>query len=296
MESDPIFEQEIFPDGIGFRVARLGLWLDSEGSGVILKVPAAHKKFLEAKREFHKNDLVIRVNDVAYVESSSHVRQLFKSEARGLWLDKLGNYVFDSMRHTPAWRIVIQSNFSSGDVFGDYSHLHGNPAYPLLHVDIIIYANWLAKTHDIILHAAGITKDGRGYCFAGVSGSGKSTLADHLKKMPGIRILGEDQVVLRYLDGQFWIFGTPWHENPEMCFPGGARLEKIFFLNRNGALDLERLSATDGITRILQTAFIPYYRTEVMPGILERLSLLAEHIPFLTLRYKLGSDVSELIF
>lgn len=296
MENDSIFAQEVFPDGVGFRVARLGLWLDTEGSDVILKIPAAHKKFLETKETLHDNDLVIRVNDVPHIEPPSYIRQLFKSEARGLWVDKAGNFSFDLMRHTPAWRILIQPNFLNGDVFGDYSDLHGNPVYPILHVDIIIYANWLAQTNDIILHAAGISKDGSGYCFAGVSGSGKSTLAAHLKTLPGIKILGEDQVVLRYLDDQFWIFGTPWHENPEMCCPDGAPLKKIFFMNRNGALELERLSAPDGITRILQTAFIPYYRTEVMPGILERLSLLAEHIPFFALNYKLGSNISELIF
>ncbi len=296
MESESIFAQEVFPDGVGFRVARLGLWLDTEGADVTLKIPVAHKKFLETKETLHANDLIIRVNNVPHIEPPSYIRQLFKSEARGLWVDKAGNLSFDSMRHTPAWRILIEPNFLRGEVFGDYSNLHKSPVYPILHVDIIIYANWLAKTNDIILHAAGISKEGRGYCFVGASGSGKSTLAAHLNTMPDIQVLGEDQVVLRYLDGQFWIFGTPWHENPEMCTSDWAPLERIFFLNRNAALDLERLSAPDGITRILQTAFIPYYRTEVMPGILERLSLLAEHIPFFALRYELGSNVSELIF
>jgi len=51
----------------------------------------------------------------------------------------------------------------------------------------------------------------------------------------------------------------------------------------------------DGIARLLQTAFIPYYRQDAMPTILERLSLLAEAVPFYTLSYRLGDDVMALI-
>ena len=50
-----------------------------------------------------------------------------------------------------------------------------------------------------------------------------------------------------------------------------------------------------GVARLLQTAFIPYYRPAAVAAILDRLALLAEHVPFHTLSYQLGEDVLELI-
>ena len=42
---------------------------------------------------------------------------------------------------------------------------------------MMIYANWLAASGDVIVHAAGVAADGQGYAFVGPSGAGKSTLA-----------------------------------------------------------------------------------------------------------------------
>jgi len=129
----------------------------------------------------------------------------------------------------------------------------------------------------------------------GDPGAGKSTLAAVLATDPGVTVLGEDQVVLRYLDGCFWIFGTPWHINPDMCAPIGIPIEKIFFLDRTLKPGTTRISPLDGITRILQTAFIPYYQSKWVPGILDHLGLLAQQVPFYLLSYKLGTDPLQII-
>jgi predicted ATPase len=136
---------------------------------------------------------------------------------------------------------------------------------------------------------------GAGYCFDGAGGAGKSTLASALSASSEVTILGEDQVVLRYLDGQFSICGTPWHLNPAMCSPRAVPLEKLFFLERAGVDAVAPCSPLDGVTRLLQTALIPYYRPDVMPAILDRLAILAERVQFYTLSYRLGTDILRLI-
>ncbi len=296
MEEGLTTTKERVLNGIGYRVAGLGLWLDTGHSDLTLTMPPAHMQFIEEAASINHQDLTIQVRQVPGVEPLSYKKRLFKSETRELWLDQAGNYVLDALLHSPSFRVVIKPDFSKGEVFGDYPVSQEKEVFPLRYVDIIIYVNWLAKFHDVILHAAGVKLAGRGYCFLGPGGVGKSTLAAQLKKHPEAEILGEDQVILRYLDGRFWIFGTPWHANPEFCAPVGVPLERVFFLERNGITEVKSLSAPQGVARILQTAFIPYYRAEAIPGILERLSLLAEQIPFSTLSYTLGADVSQLIF
>lgn len=174
---------------------------------------------------------------------------------------------------------------------GDFSLVKNQGIYPLRSIDIRIMVNWLAGFSDLILHASGVSVNGQGYCFLGESGAGKSTLVSALAKDDSVTILGEDQIILRYLDGQFWIYGTPWHERVEMCSPIGVPLKKMFFLNRIVEARIEPVSPSEGISRILQTAFVPYYLPEKLPGIIERLTLLSKELPFFCLSYKLGSDI-----
>ena len=171
----------------------------------------------------------------------------------------------------------------------------------------MLFANWLAGYGDVILHAAGVAVDGRGYCFAGSGGVGKSTLAATLMSASGsgahaaaaspasLVMLGEDQVILRYLDGRFWIYGTPWHIDPAFCSPLGVPLEKLFFLERTGENHVAPCTPLDGVARLLQTAFIPYYNRAGVATILDRLVLLAEQASFYTLSYRLGADVMALV-
>lgn len=157
-------------------------------------------------------------------------------------------------------------------------------------LDIRLYLNWLANFGDLVLHASGFIFEGKGYCFLGESHRGKSTLVRDLAGTPGLTPLGEDQVILRYLDGQFRIFGTPWHTDASICSPLDAPLEKFFLLDRTREKTLERMRQLEVTARVLQTAFVPYYRDERMPLILERVGLLAERVPAFWLSYKLGQD------
>ena len=107
-------------------------------------------------------------------------------------------------------------------------------------MDVLLFVNWLATFGDFLLHAAGIAYQGKGYVFSGYSGVGKSTLATELAAIPGVTVLGEDQVVVRRQKNRYMVYGTPWHTNPARCAQGGVPLKKIFFLKRTGATKLGR--------------------------------------------------------
>jgi hypothetical protein len=107
--------------------------------------------------------------------------------------------------------------------------------------------------------------------------------------------LGEDQVILRYLEGRFWIFGTPWHENSGMCSPIGVPLANLFFLERDSDVGIKPIKPVEGVTRIIQNAFIPFYRSDLLPGIMDRLEHLSKLVPFHLLSYQLGTDPWPLI-
>ena len=307
-------EKAVAADVMCLRVANLNLWLDARGAGVRLAAPLAHTQFLVPQTAESSatsaicGDLVLGVRNGPLPDTAAWPVPLCLHKTWELWLDEAARYVFvASLQGPPRRHVTVDPGFAGGEVLGDFTSGDGETYYPLQGIDIMLFANWLAGYGDVILHAAGVAVDGRGYCFAGSGGVGKSTLAATLMSASGsgahaaaaspasLVMLGEDQVILRYLDGRFWIYGTPWHIDPAFCSPLGVPLEKLFFLERTGENHVAPCTPLDGVARLLQTAFIPYYNRAGVATILDRLVLLAEQAPFYTLSYRLGADVMALV-
>ena len=276
---------------VGFSIAELAIWMDARGSDINFAVPKSHKKF-EIKRP-PKGGLYLLVRDGTLQKNDTWNPLYVSSETWELWQNPLRQFVFILPDIAPPKRhIIVDPEFNTGEVIGQFlEESNTDPVpYPLQNIEIKLFINWLAGFGELILHAVGVMINGRGYCFAGSSGSGKSTFASALVDIPGIEILGEDNIVLRYKDNQFWIYGTPWHLNPNMCSASFAPLAKFYFLDRAIDPGVANCDPLQGITRILQTAFITYYRPETLPGILDRLNLLSNKVPFGLAHYQLGSD------
>jgi hypothetical protein len=286
---------------MGLRVAGLGLWLDARDAGLRLVPPDAFVRFLEPKATQvgepgpGPGDLVLRVRNRPLPAAPSWEKRLCVTDIWELWRDEAGCYVFVAPRQSPPRWVVVDPGFTAGEVLGDFSQSNGEGTYPLQALDIRLFLNWLATGGDVLLHAAGVAIDGEGYCFAGPSGVGKSTLAAALARDPSVTVLGEDQVIVRYLNGRFVVYGTPWHTDPALYAPQGVPLKKLFLLDRTAVTGAAQCPSVDGITRLLQTAFVPYYRPLAVTAILDRLALLAEQVPFYTLNYQLGVDVTDLV-
>ncbi|MDW7756009.1 MAG: hypothetical protein SCH68_12685 [Brevefilum sp.] len=297
---------------LSLEIASLGFNLDAQDSDLKIVLPHSYEKFikpvaqpqaflLSGQREkniFIQHDLLILEINNDLVVNDPHflkILPIFQSEIWAIKFDSHDSFILEALRLPPARRIIINKGFSRGEVQGDFSESNIEGFHPLQDLDMKLFVNWLARFGDIIMHASGVSVDGKGYAFAGVAGAGKSTLAASLLNNHSVTVLGEDQVILRYLDGRFWIFGTPWHENPAMCSPVGVPLEKLFFLNRDAQQGLKAIKPVDGVSSILQTAFIPFYRQDLLPGILERLEHLSNQVPFFSLNYPLGMDPWPLI-
>lgn len=249
--------------------------------------------FREAQSETF-GTLTMLASDTPWSKLENAKSVLFIDDSWELRQNESGEFVFSSPHEHPVRYTTISPDFSTGVVQADFSACD-NLLFPVTDNVIQIYVNWLASYGDFILHASGVAFNGDGYCFVGESGAGKSTLVETLVKDPSITVLGEDQVIVRFLEGKFWIYGTPWHTKPEMCSPVGVPLQKLFFLERSFDPQVQAISPVNAVARIMRTAFIPYYRKDLLPGILARLDQISQSIPLFTLTYPLGYDVWQLI-
>jgi len=70
------------------------------------------------------------------------------------------------------------------------------------------YIQWILNQGALLLHAAGISYEGRGLAISGFSGMGKSTLALHIMKH-GTRFLSNDRLMVRRENAALQLLGVP---------------------------------------------------------------------------------------
>jgi len=292
----------ISPDeSIGIVIAFLNLSFKTITLTREFKLSKSHEKFIKQNpAEFQTTSagcsLYVNVQQGKPYPHKEWSTSICKNKIWEIWKNDTSEYFFFNPNQQPVRQIQINAAFSAGTMLGEFicQDKQQEELIPQS-LEIVLFSNWLAGIGDFILHASGFVKDGKAYAFLGESGAGKSTLIRSLLTQPGVTILGEDQVILRCLDDQFWAFGTPWHLDPMVCSPMGAPLNGLFFLDRKKHTGLHRLTLLTAFERILQTAFIPYYREDALEKIMDTISKLINAVPLKTLSYNLEDNLLNII-
>lgn len=97
----------------------------------------------------------------------------------------------------------------------------------------------LLRSGGLMLHSAGLVKNGRAYIFPGRSGAGKSTLSK-LAAAAGEEVISDEINLVRREGGRFFVHGSPfWGEMRAGGRPGRWPLGGIYPLKKAGASRLE---------------------------------------------------------
>jgi len=286
---------------VSLNVAGFKLTFNVNGSLKNLIFSPSHDKFFGSKFTSAlptTAEMGLKFTQADLDSQSTWRKCLCKTKIWQLWVNDAGNFIFFNPEGGPLQKIEVDPGYKAGQYFGNFKGENGDGITPFSQgLEIVFFVNWLANFGDVILHASGVIYDGKAHVFAGQSGVGKSTLAAALSGQDKATVIGEDQVILRWLDGQFWAFGTPWHIDPTMCSPLGAPLEKVYFLEKSqNNTGIKVMTPKEGVTRLLTSAFIPYYRKEVFDRIFDRLVLVSQKYQFYSLSYLLGTDIGTMLF
>lgn len=70
----------------------------------------------------------------------------------------------------------------------------------------------LDKGDGIVFHSSAVMVDGEVYLFTAPSGTGKSTHARLWRELLGDKVVmvNDDKPIVRYINGEFYVYGTPW--------------------------------------------------------------------------------------
>jgi len=180
----------------------------------------------------------------------------------------------------------FSSDFYTGEIFTADSHQEpGKKIFPLsFPLGELLLINLLASGYGIMLHSCGVIDGVNGIVFAGIGTAGKSTTARLWNDLPNVRVLNDDHTIIRKVDGEFRVFGTPWHGQGGMALAADAPLKKIFILKHAATNRAVHLSPAQAATALLVRTFAPLWSASGMKNTLEFLDELCQTVPC----YELG--------
>jgi hypothetical protein len=293
---------------LAFEIARIGIC--TQGCGVQLRPGEAYRSFLVTNANRTDATIQLRVR-LGQAPKLDFRQPCFQSD--GVWdLYDGGDdgYLIvvspPSLRHRPKCVVSLRRDISDGEILfcQEPSLDNGSPSLnpsqqavlePLAHpFDQLIFAGYLAQGRGTILHACGVVDEGRGFLFCGVSGAGKSTMAN-IWKPTHATLLSDDRIIVRRMDGVFRMYGTPWHGDANVCDPGNAPLEKVFFIVHADRNYAKPISPIDAASRLLVRCFPPFWDKEGMEFVTNFLAEVAEEVPCYELGFVPDQSVVEFV-
>lgn len=164
----------------------------------------------------------------------------------------------------------------------------------------ILLINYLASTRKgIFAHSAGIKDlDGSGLLFAGKSGTGKSTTAKIWHKFSRVDVLNDDRIIIRKLNGRFFIFNTPWHGEFDDYVDSRAEsapLKKLFFIHHAKNNSAKRISQKEAFNYLFPSIFPTFWDKRCLEIICDFCNDLVSSVPCYTLGFVNNSDIIHFV-
>ncbi len=190
--------------------------------------------------------------------------------------------------------LAFENHLKEADlIFPDATDQFIDPFYgPVLELLMI---NYLAQSRGVVLHSCGIKSGENGLLFVGESGAGKSTLTRLWNQAGDVEILSDDRTVVRKKDGDYWMYGTPWHGEAKFGLPLSVKLDRIYFIQHGAANSARTIKGAEPVQNLLTCSFPPYWDAEGMEFTIDLFSDLTATVPCYELFVKPDLDIIDFL-
>lgn len=127
----------------------------------------------------------------------------------------------------------------------------------------VFFSRHILNFDGYYLHSSAIVLDGKAYLFTAPSGTGKSTHTEKWIRLFGARYLNDDKPVLRYVDGVWMAYGTPWSGKHDLSSNEGAPLGGIACLRRSEVNEISLMSPTAALPFLMSQTVHRLYQEQV---------------------------------
>lgn len=158
---------------------------------------------------------------------------------------------------------------------------------------LAFYRKFCASAADfdcILFHGSALSVDGIGFLFGAPSGTGKSTHARLYRNLFGERVtmVNDDKPLLRVLNDQFYIYGTPWDGKHRLSNNISVPLNGICFLKQGPENKIRKLSVFEALGAVLGQVYRPDHEGQ-MRKVFALVQQLVQRVPI----YELYCTISE---
>lgn len=170
--------------------------------------------------------------------------------------------------------------------------------YPVHYVEFLeIYrhiCDYVVANGGMLMHGAVIEYDSCAYMFTAPSGTGKTTHIRQWKKLYGnkVGIINGDKPLIRFLNGEFIVYGTPWCGKEHYNRNTKAPLKGIVLLSRGEENSIEKINPDKFNAFLLKQIYMPKSPEGIMKS-LDFADRLFTTVPVYSLKCNISTDAAR---
>jgi hypothetical protein len=265
------------------QIADIVCRIQSLDPALKIEMDASTRRFLVKQAEPHVT-FDVRSGDLSEIKPRG--RPIFDSNAAWTLYEDDESFLFhlrsEAVGSVPYKISRVTKDFTSGEVVFHSPYLDSSqPLYPLEYpLDELLFINFLSLGRGVEVHACGLVDSkGTGRLFLGQSTAGKTTMARLWENHPGVTILSDDRIILRKMDNQIWMYGTPWHGEAGFAAPTRAALNKVYFLRKDMRNQISPLREVESASRFFSCCFPLFYSHDAINFTLSFLDDAVKSVP-----------------
>lgn len=284
-----------------FKVAELNVrivFADSEKNNIKL-LPS----FAPFSTEAFKEDLFFQltVDDQLRPvpkEERKHIRN-FDTGNGDTIVDKLEDggyqYIIKDIKGADCCLLITNKDFSDCRCA-----LNGNynmRSFGLNNALMLIFAFAGAHKQTLLIHASLVRNNNFGYAFIAKSGTGKSTqVSMWLRHIAGSDLMNDDNPIIRCIDNEFWIFGSPWSGKTPCYRNIKARLGAITRIDRATTNSVDKLPPIQAFASLLPSCSSMKWDSDIYNAICDTITKIVETTGIYTLHCLPNKEAAEMCY
>ena len=162
---------------------------------------------------------------------------------------------------------------------------------------MLIFAFAGARHQTLMVHASLVRNNNRGYAFIAKSGTGKSTqVSMWLRYIPGCDLMNDDNPIIRIIDDQAWIFGSPWSGKTPCYRNIKAQLGAVTRIDRATSNSIEKLSPISAFASLLPSCSSMKWDSEIYNAICDTITKVIETTNIYTLHCLPNEEAARICY
>ncbi len=177
-------------------------------------------------------------------------------------------------------RLMTDDSYREGQLY-----IEGERLFSLNDALMVMFALSTAEEQTLLMHASVVSYQGAAYLMLGKSGTGKSTHTRlWLKHIQGTELVNDDNPVVRIVDGQAVVYGSPWSGKTPcyrcVSYPVGAFVQ----LSQAPFNKIRRIKGIEAYVSLVPSVSGKRWDKRIADGLHETENWMAGHVPMFHLQ------------